>query len=161
MFFQIILQTRQYILTWVCRRFSHKEITILEKNKIEIRICILMSKVQVKWNFLSKVLAFFNKFSASSLLIGPWNHSSFMSWSFIELTSGKLPTGALVANGPENVINGIKNCVISTKCSISLMSFWYLSAPIQLGINILNIIWYNLSKIFDCYSFWSTRLQIF
>ena len=118
MFFQIILQTRQYILTWVCRRFSHKEITILEKNKIEIRICILMSKVQVKWNFLSKTLTFFNKFSASSLLIGPWNHSSFMSWSFIELTSGKLPTGALVANGPKNVINRITDFYQSSTSKI-------------------------------------------
>ena len=37
------------------------------------------------------------------------------------------------------------------------MNFWYLSAPIWLRMIILNIIWYNLSKIFGCYSFWSTK----
>ena len=45
------------------------------------------------------------------------------------------------------------------KSSISKMSFWYLSAPIWLII--LHIIWYNLSKIFDCHSFWSTKKPIF
>ncbi len=46
------------------------------------------------------------------------------------------------------------------KSSISTMCFWYLSVPIWLRIIILNIIWYNLSKIFGCHSFWSTKRQI-
>ena len=46
------------------------------------------------------------------------------------------------------------------KSSILKMSFWYLSVPIWLWIIILNIIWYNLSKIFGCHSFRSTKRQI-
>ena len=47
------------------------------------------------------------------------------------------------------------------KSSISKMSFCYLSAPIWIRMIILNIIWYYLTKIFDCHSFWSTKRQIF
>ena len=41
------------------------------------------------------------------------------------------------------------------------MNFKIPLAPIWLGIIILNIIWCILFKIFDCHSFWSTKMEIF